>query len=48
MLPLYCGSILCYDLIMKTNVKQSLSLIESWLDRKGFVLCKSKKTNNRR
>ena len=28
---------------MKTNIKQSLSLIESWLDRKGFVLCKSKK-----
>lgn len=27
---------------MKTNIKQSLSKIESWLDKKGFALCKSK------
>ena len=25
------------------NIEQSLDLIESWLDKKGFVLCKSKK-----
>jgi len=25
------------------NIEQSLELIESWLDKKGFVLCKSKK-----
>ena len=25
------------------NIEQSLNLIESWLDKKGFVLCKSKK-----
>lgn len=28
---------------MKLSTKQSLSKIESWLDKKGFVLCKSKK-----
>ena len=26
------------------NIEQSLDLIESWLDKKGFVLCKSKKS----
>lgn len=25
------------------NIKQPLKIIESWLDKKGFVLCKSKK-----
>lgn len=28
---------------MKTDIEQSLSAIESWLDKKGFVLCKSNK-----
>lgn len=27
---------------MKLNTKQALSKIETWLDKKGFVLCKSK------
>lgn len=26
-----------------SNIEQSLSIIESWLDKKGFVLCKSNK-----
>ena len=26
-----------------SNIEQSLSVIESWLDKKGFVLCKSNK-----
>lgn len=28
---------------MKNNIEQTLSIIESWLDKKGFVLCKSSK-----
>jgi hypothetical protein len=28
---------------MNNTIEQTLSLIESWLDKKGFVLCKSKK-----